>query len=93
MHRVWAYWVVRCGRLAPLAALLLLALPSLAWAQLACGGHYIDYIGAPLPRAAFPGIDQHGPPTVPTPPEMTAARTAGASNPIPRRTAGADSTP
>lgn len=72
MHRVWAYWVVRCGRLAPLAALLLLALPSLARAQLACGGHYIDYIGAPPPRAAFPEIDQHGPPTVPTPPEMTA---------------------
>ena len=62
----------RLAVMATLAALLLFAVPSLATAQFACGGHYIEHIGGLPPRATFPGFDQHGLPTVPTPAEMTA---------------------
>ena len=55
---------------ATLAALLLFVWPSLATAQLACGGHYIEYLGGP--STATPGFRQHGPPTISEPSGMTA---------------------
>ena len=53
--------------MATLAALLLLAWPSLATAQLACGGHHIEWIGGSPGAAVDPFRRNHEPARLPEP--------------------------